>query len=272
MLYLVASPIGNLADISYRAVQVLKLVDYILCEDTRQTAKLLEKYHVQKKLYAFHKFNEKSLENSIIKDLKDQKNIALLSDAGTPTISDPGTKLVHLCRQLQIPLTSLPGPSAVLTALSLSGLEYDRFQFLGFLPKKAKDLLRVLEEMDAYPGVSVFFESPHRLVATLQHFHQAFPSKILYIARELTKKFEEFLTGTAQDLLHYFAEYSPKGEFTVLVQGSEKTPNTAENIRQAEALFHLLTEKGGFSKRDAVQFVSQILGIPKNNLYFLAKE
>lgn len=222
MLYLIATPIGNLSDITFRAIEILQQVDYILCEDTRRACKLLQRYSIKNRLVPFHRFNEKSREKIILQELASGKNIALLSDAGMPTISDPGSGLVAACNHLQIAVTTLPGPSAPLTALSLSGLITDRFQFLGFLPKQGGRKQRLLEEILLYPGVSICFESPHRLRKTLQDIGNLCPDRLIYIARELTKKFEELKSGKANELLEYFAPKSVKGEITILIPGNIK--------------------------------------------------
>lgn len=222
MLYLIATPIGNLSDITFRAIEILQQVDYILCEDTRRACKLLQRYSIKNRLVPFHRFNEKSREKIILEDLAAAKKIALLSDAGMPTISDPGSKLVAACNRLQIAVTTLPGPSAPLTALSLSGLVTDRFQFVGFLPKPKGEKQRLLTEIFLYPGVSICFESPHRLRKTLQDIANLSPDRLIYIARELTKKFEEMKSGSAKQLLQYFAMKPVKGEITILIPGDGK--------------------------------------------------
>lgn len=219
MLYLVATPIGNLSDITLRALEVLQKVDYILCEDTRRACKLLQRYKIKNRLVPFHRFNEKSRERIILQDLSMGKNIALLSDAGMPTISDPGTELVSACNTLDIVVTTLPGASAPLTALSLSGLVTERFQFVGFLPRQSGKRQRLIKDLLLYPGVSICFESPHRLLKTLQDINTISPDHYIYIARELTKKFEEMKAGKPKELLEYFGKKPVKGELTLLIPG-----------------------------------------------------
>lgn len=203
-----------------RAIEVLRQVDYILCEDTRRACKLLQRYEIKNRLVPFHRFNEKSRERIILQDLSLDKNIALLSDAGMPTISDPGSALVSACNKLDIAVTTLPGPSAPLTALSLSGLITDRFQFLGFLPKQSGKRQGLLGELLLYPGVSICFESPHRLLKTLRDIDITSPDHLIYIARELTKKFEEMKSGKAKQLIEYFEKKPVKGEITILIPGN----------------------------------------------------
>lgn len=219
MLYLVATPIGNLSDITVRALEVLREVDYILCEDTRRACKLLQRYEIKNRLVPFHRFNERSRERLILQDLSMDKNIALLSDAGMPTISDPGSELVSACNKLGIVVTTLPGASAPLTALSLSGLVTERFQFVGFLPRQSGKRQRLIKDLLLYPGVSICFESPHRLIKTLQDINTISPDHLIYIARELTKKFEEMKSGNPKELLEYFGKKPVKGELTLLIPG-----------------------------------------------------
>ena len=168
MLYLVSTPIGNLSDITHRAIETLKSVDYILCEDTRRSSILLKAHGITTHLKSFHKFSEKREEERVVENLKSGKSIALISDAGTPGIADPGQRLVARCRKEGISVTSLPGPSAPIVALTLSGFSMERFQFLGFLPKKTSERKQLLNSMLFYSGVSIFFESPKRIQATLK--------------------------------------------------------------------------------------------------------
>ncbi|HSW86020.1 MAG TPA: 16S rRNA (cytidine(1402)-2'-O)-methyltransferase, partial [Rhabdochlamydiaceae bacterium] len=168
MLYLIATPIGNLADISFRAITVLQSCDYILCEDTRTSLHLLQKYEINKPLKSYHQFNESGRAEEILADLKKDLTIALITDAGTPGISDPGEKLASLCRAEGIQVSAIPGPCAAIAALSISGLSSKRFQFLGFLPKKHSENKAVLIDVLHYPGTSICYESPHRITDTLE--------------------------------------------------------------------------------------------------------
>ncbi|NGX60560.1 MAG: Ribosomal RNA small subunit methyltransferase I [Chlamydiae bacterium] len=217
MLYLIATPIGNLQDITFRALETLKLCDLVLCEDTRRTGILLKHYEIKRKLKSFHKFSEASKENAILEELRDGKTIGLVSDAGTPGISDPGTRLVTACRREGIPVCPIPGPCAAIAALSASGLPTDRFQFFGFLPRKKGKLTRLFEEILAYPGTTICYESPYRLKASLQVLATLDPKTPCVVARELTKKFEEFVAGTAEELATKYAEKHPKGEIVLLI-------------------------------------------------------
>ncbi|MEI6242871.1 MAG: 16S rRNA (cytidine(1402)-2'-O)-methyltransferase [Chlamydiota bacterium] len=221
MLYLVATPIGNLEDLSYRAVRILQSCDYILCEDTRKSRTLLHHYQIHKPLVSFHKFSEKKGEKDILKDLENELDIALISDAGTPLICDPGFSLVQNCIQKKIPLSAIPGASSILHALILSGFATIPFQFLGFLSKKAKAREKSLQDALGYKGTSIFFETPHRIQKTLEALQILAPQLIIAIARELTKKFEECLRDTPQNLLSHFQKHPPKGEMILLIPEHE---------------------------------------------------
>lgn len=218
--YVVGTPIGNLGDITYRAVETLKNVDLILCEDTRTTAKLLQKYEIKKPTMSYHAQSKLSKIDKIIELLSDGKNLALVSDAGTPGISDPGALLVSNIKTVmpEVEIVPIPGASAIITALSASGLPTHEFTFLGFLPhKKGRETL--FKEMSEAKRTMGFYESPHRILKTLESLAKFTPNKKVCIARELTKIHEEIKLGTASDLLFYL-EKNPikqKGEFTVLV-------------------------------------------------------
>jgi 16S rRNA (cytidine1402-2'-O)-methyltransferase len=216
MIYLVSTPIGNLKDITERAVQTLASCDYILCEDTRRTRILLDHYGIKTKLKSFHKFSESKKQDQILEELHGGKQLALVSDAGTPGIADPGVGLVMACQSANIPVISIPGPCALISALSISGFPTHRFQFVGFLPKKSGQLKSLLEEIFSYPGTTVCYESPYRILKVLQAVHDLNPTRKIAIARELTKKFEEVLQGTAKELIDHFQKKPPKGEFVII--------------------------------------------------------
>lgn len=221
--YVVATPIGNLGDITLRAIETLKSVDLILCEDTRETKKILEKYDIHKPTISYHSHSKLSKVDKIFELLEEGKNLALVSDAGTPTISDPGAMLVsriktHFSHDVYVQVVPVPGPSAVITALSASGLPTHEFTFLGFLPhKKGRETL--FKEIAESKRTMVFYESPHRILKTLESLTKFCPNKKVCIARELTKIYEELQTGLPSEILNYFIENSSKqrGEFTVIV-------------------------------------------------------
>ncbi|MCB1114467.1 MAG: 16S rRNA (cytidine(1402)-2'-O)-methyltransferase [Chlamydiia bacterium] len=259
MLYLVATPIGNLGDMSHRAVEVLKEVDQILCEDTRTSQVLLNRYDIKKPLKPYHKFNEKEAEQAILSRLKEGKSIALISDAGTPGISDPGETLVKGALENDLKVTAIPGPSAFLMALQLSGFELSPFQFVGFLPKKSGELKKYLTEILLYNGVSVAYESPHRLIKLLELLP---PKREISVSRELTKKFEETKRGTADSLLSHFKEHPPKGEFVVVInKGSDTLLQDASLEEEISRL-----QKNGASKSAITRELSQKFQLPKKKI------
>lgn len=217
MLFLIATPIGNLKDITLRALETIKLCDYLLCEDTRRTQILLAHYEIRVPLKSYHAFNEASKEEGIIADLKKGQCIGIVSDAGMPGIADPGERLVRRCRLEGIEISALPGPCALITALTASGFSCDPFQFLGFLPKKRGRLVKTLEQILAYPGTTVCYESPFRLHKTLELIASLDPKRQCAVARELTKKFETHTRGSAEDLFRLFQAKPAKGEVVLMV-------------------------------------------------------
>lgn len=263
MLYLVATPIGNLEDITLRALKVLKSCDYILAEDTRKAKILLNHFQIEKKCKSFQKFSEKKQEAEILGDLKNGKEIALLSDAGTPLISDPGESLVQACVEKGLALTALPGACSVINALVLSGLAAAPFQFKGFLSKKTNELKKELMQMLFFQGTSIAFESPHRLMETLKMIDQLDPKRKVAVAREMTKMFEESISGTAEKLIRHFAENPLKGEIVLLI---EKNAISEADIELNE-LLEILKEQFALSTKEALKMAAKILKIKKNVLY-----
>lgn len=265
MLYFVATPIGNLADITYRAVESLKKCDYILCEDTRYSRRLLDAYGIDRPLKSYHKFNEQKSLESILDDLRNGKEIALISDAGTPGICDPGERLAAACVAHDLPFTIVPGANAAVTALSLSSLSTERFQFLGFLPKGQGKLIQLFEEILNYPGTTIVYETPHRLLKTLQALHKIDPTRQIAVARELTKLHEECLRGTVETLLALFQATPPRGEFVLLIEGKKEM----ENKSWPEIAEHVaaLQEEFDLSLPDAIKRAAQLRGVPKREIY-----
>ena len=218
MLYVVATPIGNLADITLRAIDILKLVDAIAAEDTRHSGMLLKHFGIKKPLISFHQHNEAMRTAQLIERIAAGENIALVTDAGTPGLSDPGARLIRACIQRDLPFTVVPGPSSILTALVGSGFSTEKFFFGGFLPSKSGGRERELRMAATRDETTIFFESPYRLTKTLTAAVELLQGRQLCVARELTKKFEEFRRGTATDLLAYYESHTPKGEIVVLIQ------------------------------------------------------
>ena len=219
MLFLVPTPIGNLGDMTLRAIEVLKEADFIACEDTRHSVHLLRHFGIAKPLVSYHEHNEARRTAEFIGQLAEGKKIAIITDAGMPGISDPGHRILRACRERGIPFTVLPGASAVVTALVGSGFDATKFYYAGFLPVKSGGRERDLRAAGERGETTVFFESPHRLVKTLTAAVALLPERPLCVARELTKTFEEYRRGTAADLLAHYTAHPPKGEIVLLVAG-----------------------------------------------------
>ena len=264
-LYVVATPIGNLEDVTFRAVKVLRDVDLIACEDTRRTKKLLSHLGIEgKRLVSYHEHNEREQAEKIVSQLKKGLDVALVSDAGTPAISDPGYRLVSLARREGIPVVPVPGPSAVIAALSASGFPTDRFFFGGFLPRKEKALIEELKCAFSRPFTSVYYESPHRLERTLRLISENFPDREIGLYREITKLNEEFLEGRAEDVLReLLSQNKLKGEIVILIP-----PGKSEefNVEDVDVLLEELL-KSGLSVKDAAKEAARVTGLPKRELY-----
>ncbi|RMF75807.1 MAG: 16S rRNA (cytidine(1402)-2'-O)-methyltransferase [Alphaproteobacteria bacterium] len=223
MLYLVATPIGNLEDMTFRAVRVLREVDLIACEDTRHSRKLLEHFGIATPLTSLHEHNERDKSASLVQQLRSGRDIALISDAGTPAISDPGYRLVRRCHEEGLAVTIVPGAQAAVSALAVSGLPTDRFAFEGFLPAKKGARRRRLEEILPERRTLVLYEAPHRLAACLQDVAELAPERETVVVRELTKKFEEIVRGTAAELAERFAQEPARGEVVLLLAPAAET-------------------------------------------------
>jgi len=221
MLYVVATPIGNLGDITLRALESLRSADVIAAEDTRHSGLMLRHFEIKKPLVSFHEHNEAMRTAQLIERVEAGENIALITDAGMPGLADPGARLVRECIKRGLPFTIVPGPSSILTALVGSGFEMEKFCFRGFLPVKSGQRQRELGAAAEREETTIFFESPHRLVKTLAAGAEIMPERQLCVARELTKKFEEFRHGTAGELLDFYSARSVKGEIVLVVEGSK---------------------------------------------------
>lgn len=255
MLFVVATPIGNLEDLSQRALQTLTDCDAILCEDTRRSRILLDRYGIEKRLISYHKFKEKAVLEEILQDLRGGKKLGLISDAGTPCINDPGLLLVQACIQEGLEVSVVPGPCSVIQALVMSGFDTSRFQFVGFLPKKAQAALR---QIRGYPGTTVAFESPERLVETLE----ALQDQKVAVVREMTKTFEECRRGTAKELAAHYREKGVRGEI-VLVIDAGKWP---DDLSLEETVF-MLQELHGLSLKEAIKEAARLKDVPKRDVY-----
>lgn len=261
MLYLVATPIGNLGDFSFRAREVLSLADYILCEDTRHSHILLKAYDISKPLKSYHSFNEAKTEDQIVEDLKSGKTLALISDAGTPGICDPAERLIKRCIAEKLPYSAIPGPCSPILALTLSGFETLPFQFLGFLPKQASELKWKIAEALLYQGTTICFESPRRIESTLGLIEEMDKERKLAIARELTKLHEEILIGTAEEL----KKKPIQGEVVLLI--SPAKPKDFSSMTPQEHVAQLQADYG-LSKQEAIKMVAHLRDIPKRDVYF----
>lgn len=261
-LYIVSTPIGNLADITHRALEVLKGVDLIAAEDTRHSKKLLTHYHIDTPLVAYHSHNETSKSQQLLKKLQAGQSLALISDAGTPLISDPGHSLVELAIEHHIDVTPVPGPSAVITALSASGLACDKFYFGGFLPIKAGQREERLKTYLNIPMTGIFYEAPHRIVSFIKSLQQLEPERTICLAKELTKHFENFIRGTPEHVLNALNANPDlaKGEFVVLVQA----PLETSQVEFEQTLKCLLNE---LPLKQAVKLTAEITGANKNTIY-----
>lgn len=266
-LYLVATPIGNLEDITLRALRVLKEVDRIACEDTRQTGKLLAHFGIATPSISYHDHNEAQRTPELVRSLSEGASIALVSDAGTPLISDPGYRLVRAATEAGIAVVPVPGPSAITAALAASGLATDCFRFCGFLPAKAGQRRKALEQLRGEDATLVFYEAPHRILAALEDIDAVMGPRPVVIARELTKLHEEFLRGSAAELQEGLAKRgSVKGEITLLV-GKCETPAAQREtqVPLAEAVAAL--ESKGVARMDAIKQVARERGLSKRDVY-----
>ncbi len=221
-LYLVATPIGNLQDITFRAIEVLKSVDLIAAEDTRQTMNLLSHFDIHTKLTSYHEYNKETKTNSLVEYMVDH-DLAIVSDAGTPALNDPGYEIVKEAVLRGIRVIPIPGPSAPLAALTASGLPTDRFLYVGYLPRKHTERLKLLHEIETHPYTLVMLETPHRLVDALVDLRQALGNRKIVLCREMTKKFEEFIRLDLEGADEYFLTHEPRGEFTLIVEGVTNT-------------------------------------------------
>lgn len=268
MLYIVGTPIGNLQDITLRALNVLKEVDVIACEDTRRTRKLLGRYDISKPLISYYQHNRKQREEQIIALLKQGMKVALVSDAGMPAISDPGYELVSRARLEGFAVVPVPGPSAIICALSVSGFESVPFSFYGFLPKKSTERRELLTRLASHECNLVFYETPHRILQSLDDIAACLGERNLVVARELTKKFEEVLTGSISEVRKRLEGRTLRGEFVVVIRPgkvADVLPSEAEVARLAR----LLTG-AGLSVRDAARALTILKGIPHKQAYAAA--
>lgn len=270
-LYLVPTPIGNLEDMTFRAIRVLKEADLIAAEDTRQTVKLLNHFEISTPLTSYHEHNKRESGVKILEEIKNGKTVALVSDAGMPAISDPGYDLVVEALAENITVIALPGANAALTALIASGLPTDHFYYYGFLPRGKKERVAELERLQVIVDPIIFYEAPHRLKETLTAIEKVLGDRKASLSRELTKKFEEYIRGTLTELIQWADEETIRGEFCIVVEGANKQEmqeqkNWWDDLQIKEHVDYYI-EKEGLRSKDAIKRVADERGLPKREVY-----
>jgi len=273
-LYVVATPIGNLEDVTTRALRILREVDVIACEDTRHTRLLLQRYGITTPLVSYHEHNEQTRAQELLRRLQEGTSVALVSDAGTPVLSDPGFTLVRQAVAAGVPVVPAPGASAITAALSVAGLPTDRFVFLGFLPRKAGERRRALLDIARIPWTLVMFEAPHRVVHTLRDLRAVLGDRQVAVMRELTKKFEETVRGALSEVTDRMAQAPPRGELTLVVAGAQPVRGEAsgrQEIPPYDPAAHLRgLLRSGVPVKDAVRQVAQTHRLPRRAVYEMA--
>ncbi len=270
-LYLCATPIGNLDDITLRVLDTLKKVDLIAAEDTRHSIKLLNHFHIKTPMTSYHEYNKVEKARYLVDQLKKGVNIALVTDAGTPGISDPGEELVRQCHEAGVELTSLPGPAACITALTISGLPTRRFCFEAFLPPDKKERQMILEELKEETRTIIVYEAPHRLERTLEELFKTLGERNITICRELTKRYEEAFRTTFSGALSFYEDHEPKGECVVIIEGKSfeqverERQQSFEEMTIAEHMDQYLSQ--GIDKKEAMKKVAKDRGISKRDVY-----
>lgn len=270
-LYLCATPIGNLEDITLRVLRILKEVDLIAAEDTRNSRKLLTHFEIHTPMTSYHEYNKYDKARDLIERMKQGKNIALITDAGTPGISDPGEELVKMCAEEGITVTSLPGASACITALTVSGLPTRRFAFEAFLPADKKERKAILEELPSETRTLIIYEAPHRLKRTLEELYQILGNRRITICRELTKKHETAFRTSMEEALAYYETEEPRGECVLIIEGKDQKElqrENQENWKELSIEEHMkLYEDQGISRKEAMRLVAKDRGISKRDVY-----
>ena len=270
-LYLCATPIGNLEDITFRVLRTLKEVDLIAAEDTRNSIKLLNHFEIKTPMTSYHEYNKIEKAYQLVDKMREGKNIALITDAGTPGISDPGEDLVRICYEEGIEVTSLPGPAACVTALTMSGLATRRFAFEAFLPRDKKERAQVLEQLKNETRTIILYEAPHHLVKTLEELQSVLGNRKIAVCRELTKRYEEKMLSTIEDMLHFYKENEPRGEYVLVVEGKSFEELAEEEQKTWEAMTleeHMAVyENQGIARKEAMKLVAKDRGISKRDVY-----
>lgn len=276
MLYLCATPIGNLEDITFRVLDTLRSVDIIAAEDTRNSIKLLNHFQIKAAMTSYHEYNKVEKAHYLIGLMQEGKNVALITDAGTPAISDPGETLVKLCQQTGIRVTSLPGAAACITALTLSGLSTRRFCFEGFLPSDKKERKAVLKELAEESRTIILYEAPHHLKKTLEELGNVLGNRKITICRELTKKFETVMPLMMEEVLEFYEENEPRGEYVLVIQGKsleEKKREAALEWMEMSIEEHMQYYEGqGMERKEAMKMAAKDRGIGKRDVYRMLLE
>ena len=270
-LYLCATPIGNLQDMTPRVVETLQMVDIIAAEDTRNSIRLLNHFDIHTPMTSYHEYNKVEKARQLIVKLQEGQNIALITDAGTPAISDPGEVLVRMCHEARINVTSLPGAAACITALTLSGLATRRFCFEGFLPAEKKEKKEILEELATETRTMILYEAPHHLIRTLEELYGALGNRKICVCRELTKKFETVLPTTLEEALELYKSEEPRGEYVLVVEGKSREEKRQESIAAWESMTieeHMsYYEEQGMDQKSAMKQVAKDRGVGKREIY-----
>ncbi|MBQ6787661.1 MAG: 16S rRNA (cytidine(1402)-2'-O)-methyltransferase [Lachnospiraceae bacterium] len=270
-LYLCATPIGNLQDMTPRVRETLEAVDLIAAEDTRNSIKLLNHFEIKTPMTSYHEYNTVEKAKYLIEQMQDGKNIALITDAGTPAISDPGEVLVAMCYEVGITVTSLPGPAACITALTLSGLSTRRFCFEGFLPADKKEKKDIIEDLKRESRTIILYEAPHHLIRTLEELYEALGNRRVTLCRELTKRFETILPTTFEDALTMYQEEEPRGEYVLVVEGKSHEDFKKEQEADWQSISieeHMaIYEEKGTDHKEAMKLVAKDRGISKRDVY-----
>lgn len=270
-LYLCATPIGNLEDMTFRVIRTLKEVDLIAAEDTRNSIKLLNHFEIQTPMTSYHEYNKYEKGRKLVEKLLEGQNIALITDAGTPGISDPGEELVKMCYESGIPVTSLPGAAACITALTISGLSTRRFAFEAFLPSDKKEGEQILKEMETETRTMIVYEAPHRLVKTLKLFLERLGNRKITVCRELTKRHETALAVTLEEAVAHYEANPPKGECVLVIEGKSREEAREEERKQWEEMTiedHMeVYTKQGMDKKSAMKAVAKDRGVSKRDIY-----
>ncbi|MCR5672433.1 MAG: 16S rRNA (cytidine(1402)-2'-O)-methyltransferase [Lachnospiraceae bacterium] len=270
-LYMCATPIGNLSDISERVLETLRSVDIIAAEDTRNSIKLLNHFGIKVPLTSYHEYNKYDKANELIDKMREGKNVALITDAGTPAISDPGEVIADMCHKAGIKVTSLPGPCAMVTALSMSGMPSGRFVFEGFLPADKKERRRILDDLSNETRTIILYEAPHHLKSTLSELYDALGDRNMALCRELTKKYEQTIRMRIKEAIGYYDNNEPKGEYVLIIEGRSQSlmdEERAKAWRQKDINEHMaIYESEGLDRKEAMKKVAADRGMSKRDVY-----